>query len=79
VDDYRDVEGLEVKPPDVWRYFVRVKKDVLGRFIEENGFKDLDPAKAEDEFIFQNSIRINQRFYAALGDSRRLSSPTAAT
>ena len=70
VDDYRDVEGLEVKPPDVWRYFVRVKKDVLGRFIEENGFEDLDPAKAEDEFIFQNSIRINQRFYAALGDKQ---------
>ena len=70
VDDYRDVEGLEVKPPDVWRYFLRVKKDVLGRFIEENGFEDLDPAKAEDEFIFQNSIRINQRFYAALGDKQ---------
>ena len=31
---------------------------------------DLDPAKAEDEFIFQNSIRINQRFYAALGDKQ---------
>jgi glutamate synthase domain-containing protein 1/glutamate synthase domain-containing protein 3 len=70
VDDYRDVEGLEVKPPDVYRYFVRVKKDVLGRFIEENGFEDLDPAKAEDEFIFQNSIRINQRYYAALGDKQ---------
>ena len=70
VDDYRDVEGLEVKPPDVWRYFVRVKKKVLGRFVEENGFEDLDPAKAEDEFIFQNSFRINQRFYAALGDKQ---------
>ena len=70
VDDYRDVGGLEVKPPDVWRYFVRVKKEVLSRFVEENGFEDLDPAKAEDEFIFQNSIRINQRFYAALGDKQ---------
>jgi glutamate synthase domain-containing protein 1/glutamate synthase domain-containing protein 3 len=70
LDDYRAVEGLDVKPPDVWRYFVRVKKEVLGRFIEENRFEDLDPAKAEDEFIFQNSIRINQRFYAALGDKQ---------
>ena len=70
VDDYRDVEGLEVKPPDVWRYFVRVKKDALGRFVEENGFENMDPARAEDEFIFQNSTRINQRFYAALGDKQ---------
>ncbi len=70
VDDYRDVQGLEVKPPDVWRYFVRVKPDVLGRFVEENGFGDMTPAKAEDEFIFQNSIRINQRFYASLGEKQ---------
>jgi hypothetical protein len=27
VDDYRDIEGLEVRPPDVSRYFVRVKKE----------------------------------------------------
>ncbi|MBI5550330.1 MAG: glutamate synthase [Desulfobacterales bacterium] len=70
VDDYRDVPGLDVRPPDVWRYFVRVKRDVLGRFVEANGFEDLTPAKAEDEFIFQNSIRINQRFYASLGEKQ---------
>ncbi len=34
VDDYRDIEGLEVCPPDVSRYFVRVKKDALDRFID---------------------------------------------
>ncbi|MBC2711538.1 MAG: glutamate synthase [Desulfosarcina sp.] len=70
VDDYRDVEGLEVKPPDVWRYFARVKKDVLGRFIEEHGLQAMDPARAEDEFIFQNSYRINQKFYASLGEQQ---------
>ncbi len=70
VDDYRAVPGLAVQPPDVWRYFVRVKKDVLERFVAENGFEDLPTAKAEDEFIFQNSIRINQRFYAALGEKQ---------
>ena len=36
VDDYRDIKGLDVRPPDVMRYFVRVKKNVLDRFIEEN-------------------------------------------
>jgi glutamate synthase domain-containing protein 1/glutamate synthase domain-containing protein 3 len=70
VDDYREVEGLEVRPPDVWRYFVRVKPDVLGRFIDENGLQDMDPAKAEDEFIFQNSTRINQTYYASLGEQK---------
>jgi glutamate synthase domain-containing protein 1/glutamate synthase domain-containing protein 3 len=69
-DDYRDVEGLEIQPPDVWRYFVRVKKEVLERFIEEQGLKDMDPSKAEDEYIYQNSYRINQKFYASLGEKQ---------
>ena len=70
LDDYRDVEGLEVKPPDVWRYFVRVKPDVLDRFITENSLQDLDHRKAEDEFIYQNSFRLNQKFYASLGEKQ---------
>jgi len=70
VDNFRDIEGLEVKPPDVQRYFVRVKKDVLGRFIENQGLQDMDPRKAEDEFVFQNSIRLNQAFYASLGEQK---------
>jgi len=70
LDDYRDIEGLEIKPPDVWRYFVRVKKDVLGQFIEENDFQDTDPQKVEDEFIYQNSFRLNQKFYASLGEQQ---------
>ena len=37
VDDYRDVPLLEVRPPDVARYFVRVKPDVLARFADEKG------------------------------------------
>ncbi len=70
LDDYRDVEGLEVKPPDVWRYFVRAKKDVLDRFIEENKLFDLAPGKVEDEFIYQNSFRLNQKFYASMGEQQ---------
>ena len=70
MDDYREVEGLDVRPPDVWRYFVRVKKEALDRFIDTQGLRDMDPARAEDEFIFQNSIRINQRFYASLGEKQ---------
>jgi len=70
VDDYRDVPLLEVCPPDVARYFVRVKPDVLERFAEEKGLVDLPEREAEDEFVYQNSIRLNDEFYAALGDKR---------
>jgi glutamate synthase domain-containing protein 1/glutamate synthase domain-containing protein 3 len=67
LDDYREVRGLEIQPPDVWRYFVRVKPEVLDRFIAENSLQELDRRKAEDEFIYQNSFRLNRKFYASLG------------
>ncbi len=70
VPDYRTIEGLDVKPPDVWRYFVRVKKDVLDRFITENKLGDIEKRKAEDEFVYQNSFKINSKFYASLGEKR---------
>ena len=70
VDDYRAIEGLEVKPPDVWRYFVRVKPAALDRFISAHNLQDLEPGRAEDEFIYQNTTRINQKFYASLGEQR---------
>jgi glutamate synthase domain-containing protein 1/glutamate synthase domain-containing protein 3 len=72
MDDFRDVPLLEIRPPDVARYFVRVKPAVLSRFAEE---KKLDAAglserEVEDEFVYQNSIALNNRFYASLGDKR---------
>ncbi len=70
VDDFREVEGLEVRPPDIQRYFVRVKNKVLDRFIEENNFQDMDPRKAEDEFVYQNSTRLNQKYYSSLGEQK---------
>ena len=70
VSDYHAIEGLETKPPDVWRYFVRVKADVLDRFINETKLEDVDRRRAEDEFIYQNSFKINTKFYASLGDKR---------
>jgi glutamate synthase domain-containing protein 1/glutamate synthase domain-containing protein 3 len=70
VDDWRTVEGLEVKPPDVWRYFVRVKPDMLDSFIKENQFESLDIIEAEEEFVNQNSFKLNQEFYASLTDQK---------
>jgi glutamate synthase domain-containing protein 1/glutamate synthase domain-containing protein 3 len=67
--DHRDV-GLEVKPPDVVRYFVRVKRDALERFASEAGLEGEDERAVEDEFVYQNSVRLNQRFYASMGEQR---------
>ncbi len=67
VDDYRDVPGLEVRPPDVWRYFLRVKPMVLREFISENRLEAITERQAEDEFVYQNSFMINKTFYDAFG------------
>ena len=69
LDDHRDI-GLEVRPPDVTRYFVRVKEDALAHFAEENGLTDAPSRMVEDEFIYQNSFKLNQRFYSSLGEQQ---------
>jgi glutamate synthase domain-containing protein 1/glutamate synthase domain-containing protein 3 len=69
VADYREV-GLEVRPPDIVRYLVRVKPEVLSHFAKENNLTDAPSRKVEDEFIYQNSFKLNQNFYASLGEKR---------
>jgi glutamate synthase domain-containing protein 1 len=70
VDDYRDIPGLEVKPPEVKRYFVRVKPEALAHFQKERGLKMLTPEKAEEEFIYQNTYQLNLAMYSSLGEKR---------
>jgi glutamate synthase domain-containing protein 1/glutamate synthase domain-containing protein 3 len=70
VKDFREVENLEVQPPDVHRYFVRVKEERLKNFAGENHFSGINLRRVEDEFVFQNSFRLNQRFYASLGEKK---------
>ena len=67
LDDYHDL-GLVTRPPDVKRYFVRVKPGTLRTF--SANLPGLKPRQAEDEFIWQNSFKINQRFYASLGEKK---------
>lgn len=69
IDDYRDI-NLEVKPPAVKRYFVRVKPEVLSRFQKERGLEMLPHDKAEEEFIFQNTYQLNLALYSSLGEKR---------
>jgi glutamate synthase domain-containing protein 1/glutamate synthase domain-containing protein 3 len=70
VDDHRDVPGLEVRPPDVHRYVVRVKPEVLERFAATAGLAGLSPRQLEDEFVWRNSYRLNDVYYASLGEKR---------
>jgi glutamate synthase domain-containing protein 1 len=69
IKDYRDI-SLEVKPPAVKRYFVRVKPEVLARFQKERNLEMLPYDKTEEEFIFQNTYQLNLALYSALGEKR---------
>ncbi|MCX5800156.1 MAG: glutamate synthase [Candidatus Eisenbacteria bacterium] len=70
LDDHRAVPGLEVRPPDVVRYFCRVKPEALAHFAEENALRHLPARQVEDEYVYQNTFRLNQRYYAGLDDKR---------
>lgn len=59
------VSSLDVTPPEVWRYFCRAKKDALETFVEKNRLGKLDRRRAEDEFVYQTSFRINYKYYAS--------------
>jgi glutamate synthase domain-containing protein 1/glutamate synthase domain-containing protein 3 len=69
-EDWKSVPGLEVLPPEVSRYFVRVKPKVLDAFIARHHLEALDRGEAEDEFVSQNSFSLNQKYYASLGEKR---------
>jgi glutamate synthase domain-containing protein 1/glutamate synthase domain-containing protein 3 len=70
IDDHRDIPGLEVRPPDVHRYVVRVKPEVLKTFAETTGLQKLPIRELEDEFVWRNSYQLNEVFYASLGEKR---------
>ncbi|HEX7500085.1 MAG TPA: glutamate synthase, partial [Polyangia bacterium] len=70
IDDHRDIPGLDVRPPDIHRYVVRVKPAVLKAFGESNGLDKMAPRDLEDEFVWRNSYRLNDTLYASLGEKR---------
>ncbi len=70
IPDYRELEGLDVKPPDVWRAFVRVKPDILKTFVQRHGLHEMKGRWAEDELVSRNSIALNRRFYSSLGEKQ---------
>lgn len=70
IASFKDIPGLEVRPPDIRRYVVRVKPAVLEAFAHGNGLGELSPRDLEDEFVWRNSYRLNDTYYASLGEKR---------
>src|SRR3989454_4232604 len=63
--DFRSIPGLEVQPPDIWCYFVRVRPDVQASFRQQHGIADEQGMSVEDEIVYQNTYRLNRTCYAA--------------
>ncbi|MCD6485321.1 MAG: glutamate synthase [Candidatus Odinarchaeota archaeon] len=70
VDDYRKIPGLEIKPPDVWRYFCRVKDEIVEQFKKKHNLRDASRSEIEDEIVYQNSFKLNKEYYSSLGDKK---------
>jgi glutamate synthase domain-containing protein 1/glutamate synthase domain-containing protein 3 len=68
--NFKDIPGLEVRPPDIRRYAVRVKPAVLKAFAETNGLTKMPARELEDEFVWRNSYKLNDTYYASLGEKR---------
>src|SRR6185295_2032693 len=69
IDDHHDVD-LEVRPPDVVRYFIRPKTDSVEEFAAKNELREFSEDELQDELVFQRTYSINRTYYASLGDKR---------
>ena len=70
VDNWQDIKGLMVKPPDVWQYFVRVKPEVIQHFVQQHKLYGITWRRVEDEYVAQNCYRLNEAYYASLGEKK---------
>ncbi len=70
IENWQDLPGLMVKPPEVWQYFVRVKPEVLQHFIQRHKLYEVPWRKVEDEFVAQNCYKLNEAYYASLGEKK---------
>jgi glutamate synthase domain-containing protein 1/glutamate synthase domain-containing protein 3 len=65
-----ELDSLENPAPPVVGYFVRAKSTALESFRADLGLDGLLPDALEDEFVYQNSYRLNTTYYASLGEKR---------
>ncbi len=70
IPDHLALEGLDVPPPQVVQYFVRVKAEVVESFRDEHGMAEAAQREVEDEIVYQNTYRLNTTYYASTGETR---------
>jgi glutamate synthase domain-containing protein 1 len=63
--------GLEVRPPRVYRYYVRPLSGALEAFVKGAGLEDLEEDYVSDEFVYRASVELNRRFYYDLPPDRK--------
>jgi len=75
VGDRGIIPSLEVQPPEVYQYFVRVRPNVIEDFLKQHGIPAAGgPSPSgraiEDEIVYQNSYRLNRAYYASSGEKK---------
>jgi len=70
IADYTTLEDLEVPPPEVIAYFVRVKTEQVEKYRQKFGMQDVSQRVIEDEIVFQNSFHLNIAYYKSTGEKR---------
>jgi len=62
--------SLDPPAPKAVAYFVRPKESRLDEFADLGKLRGIDRAVLEDEFVYQNSFKLNSSYYASLGEKR---------
>jgi glutamate synthase domain-containing protein 1 len=75
INDFRAIKGLDIQPPEIFIYFVRVKPEILHEFEVKHGFSGNKKTTVmsqdfTDEIVYQNTYRLNQEFYSSTGNNR---------
>lgn len=68
--DFNMLEGLDVPPPEVVEYFVRLKPDQVEKYRDQFGMHDTPQRVIEDEIVFQNTFHLNIEYYKSTGETR---------
>ncbi len=68
--DYTSLDGLNVPPPEVVEYFVRVKPTQVDKYRDKFGLPDVPQRVIEDEIVYQNSFHLNIAHYKSTGEKR---------
>ncbi|MDA2922821.1 glutamate synthase, partial [Patescibacteria group bacterium AH-259-L07] len=66
----QSLKSLEIVPPQVMCYFVRVKDEVRTKFMKKHTISDKNQIAVDDEIVYQNTYLLNKDFYASSGDKQ---------